>query len=236
MKHSSPSSAVTILLASLATTAAFAPLSDSSQQRHAIGRPSFSTLDVPDTASKMKVWPMHASNDDEMERSLNDDAGAVLSTFFATASISMAAMLAAGSTLPLLPANAIDVSPSFAQTMATTTTIAATKTGTNSQSPNLFEFLRKKNPEVVVFSTKERTIQTNSPSLAKFLNCKLIDEPGITGEGVNKVVNDSITLVLTNKLIFLTGTVLTIATMYSIAYQYYLSQINKKAKGKAKKA
>jgi len=108
--------------------------------------------------------------------------------------------------------------------MVTTSTIAAI----DSKAPSLFDFAQKKKPVAVVFSPEQRTLQTTSPTLAKFLNCKLIDDPVITGNDVNKVVNDSITLVLSNKLIFLTGTVGTVALMYYLSYQFYVNDLAKK--------
>jgi len=217
MKHLSPSCIVTILLTSLAATAAFVPLSN----RRTVAIPSFSYLSTPATTTTTTtgVLQMRSNNDDVSPQRI--DAAVVLSNLFAAASICMAAITVTGSAILLpSPANAVDaslsvVSPSIVQTMATTTTIAEI----DSTAPSLVNFLQAKKPTAVVYSPKEGTLQTSSPTLSKFLNCKLIAEPD-----VGKKVTDSITLVLNNKLIFLTGTVGTITAMYYFAYQLFLNE------------
>ena len=220
MKHHSSSCVVTILLTSLAATVAFVPLSN----LRTVAIPSFSSLSPPATTTTTTtgLFQMRTNNDDVSPK--HNNAAAVLSNFFASASICIAVMTVTGS------ANAIDVSPSvispsIVQTMATPTTTIAT---TDSKVPYLFDFVKKKQPVAVVYSPKEGILGTTSPPLAKFLKCKLIDEPGINEVDAKKVANDSITLVLNNKLIFLTGTVVTIAAMYFVSYQYYLSLLKEK--------
>merc|ERR1740139_275860 len=224
MKYHYPSCIVTILLTSLAATAAFVPLSNV----RTVAIPSFSSLSPPATTTTRTtgvVLQLRTNNDDGSPQ--HNDAAAVVSNFLASASICMAALTVAGSaSLLSYPANAIDispnviVSPSIGLPMATPTTTIATL---ESQAPSLFNFVKKKQPVAVVYSPKEGTLETTSPNLAKFLNCKLIDEPD-----VKKVASDSITLVLNNKLIFLTGTVVTITAMYYGSYQYFLYELKEK--------
>merc|ERR1740139_183146 len=223
MKHHSSSRIVTILLTSLAATAAFVPLSN---LRTTVAIPSVSSLSPPTTTTTTGVVLQLRTTNDDGSPQQHNAAAAVVSNFLASASICMAALTVAGSaSLLSTPANAIDISPSVISPtidlpMATpTTTIATLET----QAPSLFNFVKKKQPVAVVYSPKEGTLETTSPNLAKFLNCKLIDEPD-----VKKVASDSITLVLNNKLIFLTGTVVTITAMYYGSYQYFLYELKEK--------
>jgi len=205
MKHQSPSYIVPILLTLLAVTTAFVPLSNS----RPIGIPSFSL--------------QMSTKDDSISSQKNNSVAAVVTNCFAAASISMAALMFTGSALP---ANAVDdVSPNMLSSIATTTTIAVE----SGKAPSLFEFLNEKKATKVIYSPQEG-IRTTSPSLARFLKCKLVEDPFITVndvsksvEDVSKLKDDSITLVLNNKAIFATGTVGTITAMYYLSYQYYLN-------------
>jgi len=153
------------------------------------------------------------TKDDSISSQNNNSVAAVVTNCFAAASISMAALMVTGSALP---ANAVgDVSPNI-----------AVESG---KAPSLFEFLNEKKATKVIYSPQEG-IRTTSPSLARFLKCKLVEDPFITVndvsksvEDVSKLKDDSITLVLNNKAIFATGTVGTITAMYYLSYQYYLN-------------
>jgi len=164
-------------------------------------------IGIPSFSLQMRI------KDDSISSQNNNSVAAVVTNCFAAASISMAALMVTGSALP---ANAVgDVSPNI-----------AVESG---KAPSLFEFLNEKKATKVIYSPQEG-IRTTSPSLARFLKCKLVEDPFITVndvsksvEDVSKLKDDSITLVLNNKAIFATGTVGTITAMYYLSYQYYLN-------------